>query len=174
MKEPKKVSFRIRKQYYDATVCGKKTEELRKLTPFWIDRLLCDEPPQVAVFVCGHRVHRRMIDAIYFCIPEEILGRELSYQGKQDIQTEVCICIELGYGQCDRCEYWSDIIIPHRWQEKEDPRFDYGEWVEMNTCWRCDHDIINGGDPYEDVYHFRSKKTTQFIGWMNCFFVPQW
>ena len=64
----KKVSFRIRKQYYDAIVCGEKTEELRQLKQFWVDRLFCDEPPQEAVFVCGNHVHRRKIEAIYCCI----------------------------------------------------------------------------------------------------------
>lgn len=161
MKEPKKVSFRIRKQYYDAIVCGEKTGELRKLTSFWIERLLCDDPPQIAVFVCGHRVHRRMIEDIYVCTPEDVLGRELSQQGQNDIPTELCIYTALSYGQCDRCYSWTDKIIPHRWQEKEDPRYDYGEWVEMNTCWSCDHDIINGGDPYIDLYDLMEEREEQ-------------
>jgi hypothetical protein len=92
----KKVSFRIRKRYYDMIVSGEKTEELRQLKSFWIDRLFCDHPPEIAVFVCGNRVHRRFIVAIYYCIAEEMLNRELSEQGKKDIQTESCICIELG------------------------------------------------------------------------------
>lgn len=120
------------------------------MSPFWINRLLSDDPPQIAVFVCGHYVHRRLIDAIYCCDPEELLNRELSEQGKQDISTDICICIELGYGQCERCHFWSDEIFLHRWKE-DDPCSDYfGEWREMNTCWDCDFDIINGGDPDED------------------------
>lgn len=142
-------------------VSGEKTEELRQLKQFWIDRLFCDNPPEIAVFVCGSRVHRRIIDAVYFCVPEEILNRELSEQGKKDIQSDVCIVVELGEGQCDRCFCWTDKIIPHRWKETENPSYGYEEIVEMNTCWSCDHDIINGGDPFENEFDIEERRRVE-------------
>lgn len=92
----KKVSFRIRRQYFDKIVSGEKKEELRSYTEFWIKRLLKLPHPKIAVFVCGKDVHRRWITDIYIEKPEKILGRPLSPQGQQDIITEECIVIELG------------------------------------------------------------------------------
>lgn len=92
----KKASFRIRKQYFDAIVKGEKKVELRNYSPFWIKRLLTGTPPKIAVFVCGKQVHRREITSIETGNPKEILGRELSEQGKKDIPMEYCIAIYLG------------------------------------------------------------------------------
>jgi len=153
----KKVSFRIRKQYYDAILCGKKTEELRQLKQFWIDRLFCDEPPKEAVFVCGNHVHRRKIDSIYFCIPEEMLGRELSEQGKQDIQSEVCICIELSYAECERCYDRVETLYPIHFEDEYT-----GEKKEINVCWDCDFELMNGrGEPCDDAYEIHQDRTIE-------------
>lgn len=96
-RETKKVSFRIRRIYYDQIVAGTKREELRKDSKFWRKRLIkTDTPPKIAVFVCGADVHRREISKIRIDTPENVLGRELSEQGKKDIPTSTCIVVELG------------------------------------------------------------------------------
>lgn len=90
----KKVSLRIRKQYFDEIVVGKKKVELRKYTPFWYHRLIINHP-EIAVFVCGKRVHRRYITGIHWGSSEKILGRKLSKQGMKDVGF-TCIAIYLG------------------------------------------------------------------------------
>lgn len=92
----KKVSFRIRKIYFDQIVAGIKPFELRNYTQFWIKRLLWNPPPQIAVFVCGSKKHQRWISKIKVGKSVEFLGREPSEQGKQDISTELCIATYLG------------------------------------------------------------------------------
>ena len=95
----KSVSFRIRRQYFDDIVKGKKKVELRKHSDYWKKRLLKRNPmamPDIAVFVCGKRIHRREIIDIGIGEPEKILGRPLSEQGKKDIPTEKCIGVVLG------------------------------------------------------------------------------
>ena len=99
----KKVSFRIRKQYFDAIINGNKKYELRSHIPFWVNRLLCNNPPKIAVFVCGKRVHRRKIIDIGVGKPIYFLGRQLSEHGKQDIPTENCIAVKLGDALCGDC-----------------------------------------------------------------------
>lgn len=91
----KKVSFRIRRRYYDLIVKGIKTEEIRTDKPYW-SWLLGEDPPQVATFVCGKDVHRRNITRIYKDDPEKVLGRPLSSQGQQDVLSNPAIIIELG------------------------------------------------------------------------------
>lgn len=91
----KKVSFRIRRRYYDLIVSGVKTEEIRTDKPYW-SWLLGEDPPQVATFVCGKDVHRRHITGIYRDDPEKVLGRPLSNQGQQDVLTNPAIIVELG------------------------------------------------------------------------------
>ena len=91
----RKVSFRVRRKYFDQIVKGEKKEELRSKTPFWVKRLLF-YGPEIAVFLCGKQVHRRRILKIYVDYPEKVLGRPLSQQGRADIQTEDCIVTELG------------------------------------------------------------------------------
>lgn len=91
----KKVSFRIRRQYYDLIVKGVKKEEIRTDKPYW-SWLLSDVPPQVATFVCGKDVHRRHITRIYKEDPAKVLGRSLSEQGRQDVLSNPAIIIELG------------------------------------------------------------------------------
>ena len=92
----KKVSFRIRKTYFNQIVAGTKPFELRSYTPFWIKRLLWNPPPRIAVFVCGSKTHQRWIKKIKVGKPVEFLGRDLSEQGEQDISTELCIATYLG------------------------------------------------------------------------------
>ncbi len=59
----KKVCFRIRREYFDLIVAGKKVVEFRKFSPFWCKRLLGNTPKE-AVFVCGKQVHRRTIKSV--------------------------------------------------------------------------------------------------------------
>jgi len=95
-KRPKRISLRIRKIYYDQIVAGTKVVELRKDSEFWRKRLICDPPPEIAVFVCGKRVHRRRITHITIGDPEDILERSLSAQGKKDVPGDKCYAIWLG------------------------------------------------------------------------------
>ena len=91
----RKVSFRIRREYFDMIVKGEKKQELRKYSDYW-KRTLLRVHPEVAVFVCGKDVHRRKIVDITVGKPEDYLGRELSEQGKKDIPTEMCNATHLG------------------------------------------------------------------------------
>lgn len=91
----KRVSFRIRRRYFDLIVKGVKTEEIRTDKPYW-SWLLGPSPPYVATFVCGKDVHRRFITRIYKEDPEKVLGRPLSDQGRQDVLSNPAIIIELG------------------------------------------------------------------------------
>ena len=88
--EPKKAVFRIRKRYFDAIVSGDKRIEYRKDSDFWRKRLL--KMPQIAVFMCGKRVHRRRIKDIYLMETPS----DFSNQGKLDVPTETCFAITLG------------------------------------------------------------------------------
>ncbi|MBC8225341.1 hypothetical protein H8E65_12185 [Candidatus Bathyarchaeota archaeon] len=89
------MSLRIRRRYYDQIVKGTKKEEIRTDKPHW-DWLLGEDPPQVATFLCGRDVHRRIITRIYREDPEKVLGRPLSEQGRMDVQSNPAIIIELG------------------------------------------------------------------------------
>lgn len=91
----KRVSFRIRRKYFDLIVKGIKTNEIRTDKPYW-SWLLGDEPPLIATFVCGKDVHRRWIKRIFKDDPERVLGRQLSEQGRQDVLSNPAIIIELG------------------------------------------------------------------------------
>ena len=116
----KKVSFRVRRIYYDQFANGTKHEELRALTPYWfkilrphVDPQFYFHPevmkaddnkeewafqrPKIAV------VHSPKQPALYFVIrhihiakPEDVLGRQLSDQDKKDIPTELCIVTKMG------------------------------------------------------------------------------
>ena len=85
------VVFRIRKRYFDAIVKGEKTVEYRKLSMFWLRRLA--KKPEIAVFICGKRVHRRKITRIHMGIPTPT---NFSEQGKKDVPTLLCNAIYLG------------------------------------------------------------------------------
>jgi hypothetical protein len=92
----KRLVFRIRKRYFDAIVSGEKQTEYRPNSQFWrsrIDNKMKEGDPEwVAVFICGKRVHRRMIDLIQL-IPTPDWFSE---QGKQDVNTAECYAIHLG------------------------------------------------------------------------------
>jgi len=121
----KKVSFRVRRIYYDQFVVGTKHEELRALKRYWIKILcpyvpqkFCNHPevrnkdtlsgfmlseikrcrqPKIAVISTPRQPTLRFkIDSIWIDEPESILGRELSEQGKLDIPTELCIVTRMG------------------------------------------------------------------------------
>lgn len=100
--EPRKqVMLRIRRIYYDQIVSGEKKVELRADVNKW-RWLLGDDPPDIARFVCGRETHLRRITRIFYGDPEEILGRAVSAQGRDDLRlagdrrAERCIAIELG------------------------------------------------------------------------------
>jgi len=91
----KRVSFRIRKVYFKLIVSGEKKQEIRTDKPYW-SWLLGSDPPRIATFICGKRIHRRWITNIYRGDPEKVLGRPLSKQGQKDVLTNPAIIIELG------------------------------------------------------------------------------
>ena len=97
----KNVLFTIRRNYFDAIVSGEKTEEIRSFMPRW-NWLLGPGAPQVAVFLCGHDVHRRYIKRIYVDDVVKVLGRSVSEQGRKDLHfkpgenTKACVIVELG------------------------------------------------------------------------------
>ena len=96
MSRPRKVSFRIRREYYDEIVAGTKKEELRNDKPFWRKRLV-DPMPEEAVFICGKDMHRRRIIGVLVAQdPVAYLGRPLSIQGRKDIRTALAIVVQLG------------------------------------------------------------------------------
>lgn len=88
----KSVVFRIRKQYFDAIVRGEKTVEYRRDSMFWLRRLAPNPKPDVAVFICGKRVHRRKI----IKIDHPLTPSNFSEQGKKDVSTRFCWAIHLG------------------------------------------------------------------------------
>ena len=92
----KRISLRIRRIYFDQIADGTKPVELRKHTEFWRKRLLEGDKPEVAILICGKRIHRRKITHITEGNPEKILGRPLSEQGKSDVGGEICYAIWLG------------------------------------------------------------------------------
>jgi hypothetical protein len=98
MKEPlpKKLVFRIRKRYFDAIVSGEKSTEYRPDTPFWRSRIdgkgVIGEPDWIAVFICGKRVHRRVI----WDIAKIDTPSWFSEQGKKDVSTLKAYAIRLG------------------------------------------------------------------------------
>ena len=121
----KKVSFRVRRIYYDQFVNGTKREELRSLTPYWVKILFpvvsdafsnhpevlrvdtlsgfilshmkpCNQPSIAVISSPGQPTLRFPIISIYIDRPECILGRELSEQGRKDIPTELCIVTKMG------------------------------------------------------------------------------
>lgn len=116
--KPKSLVFRIRKQYYEDIVIGKKVVEYRANTEFWQKRVFgmsesemnlpgivqTDFPfkwwvvskhferPLIAVFICGKRVHRREIMAI----ERMPTPAWFSSQGKKDVNTPTCLVFHLG------------------------------------------------------------------------------
>lgn len=106
-----KLSFRIRKKYFDLIVAGKKAVELRRDIMFWrirVNNILGNSPglwealdersfipdvPVQAVFVCGKEIHRREIRMIArIKTPVHLF----SDQGKKDVNTEKCFAFFLG------------------------------------------------------------------------------
>ena len=88
----KAVSLRVRKRYFDDIVSGKKQVEYRKCSLYWLRRFIVDDPPEVAVFVCGKRVHRRKIVEVKLVRTPA----NFSEQGKKDVPTSDCFAIHLG------------------------------------------------------------------------------
>ena len=99
----KSVSLRVRLRYFEEIVAGTKRVEYRAFTDYWIKRLL-DPDLDVAVFVCGRRVHRRAILHVNV-IPRPF---DFSDQGKQDVSTKTCFAIFLGEEITDFCDSGGD------------------------------------------------------------------
>lgn len=90
------LSFRIRKLYFDAIVSGEKTTEFRPASDYWRTRIegkgIEGEPPWIAVFICGKRIHRREITLIQLIDTPSWF----SEQGNKDVCTPKCYAIHLG------------------------------------------------------------------------------
>ena len=97
-----RVSFRIRRRYFDAIVRGEKTTELRRASSYWyaaVGRLRDDDMGRcgVAVFVCGRDVHRRVIVGVdEFESAEEAADGLLSDQGREDLGDGPVLAFLLG------------------------------------------------------------------------------
>lgn len=107
----KKLSFRIRKKYFDAIVAGTKNVEFRRDIMFWRIRVnnilgrsrnlwmalknhsFIPSMPVQAVFICGKRIHRRMIRMIGRI---ETPAHLFSDQGRKDVNTQYCWAFFLG------------------------------------------------------------------------------
>jgi len=100
--------FRIRKRYFADIVQGKKTVEYRKDSEFWRKRIqnaikkggielsetniVFPEGNEAdAVFVCGKRVHRRLVTQIV-----RMVTPAFSEQGRKDVDTPYCWAFHLG------------------------------------------------------------------------------
>lgn len=100
---PFKVSFRIRRVYFDQIKAGTKTSEFRRLSPYWkgmvkrLDRASDGGRAIQAVFVSGRAVHRRsIIDWLEYPSARRALGRNPSAQGLKDLGSGRVIAFELG------------------------------------------------------------------------------
>lgn len=59
---------------------------------------------------------------------------------------------------CERCGAVSDRLYTIG-QEDEEYEFKTGEVKTRKVCWDCDHDVINGGDLFEDpAYIYQERK----------------
>jgi len=63
--------------------------------------------------------------------------------------------------ECSRClteitRY--ELAIPYTAQD------DVGEEVNMILCWSCDHDVINGGDPFQEAWEIWDERREE-EGW---------
>ena len=123
MDKVKKVSFRVRRIYYDQFAAGTKHEELRTLKLYWVKILHPFVPleyfyhpevrainkmegvgfwnrnyqPKIAVISTpGQPTLRFEISSIRIDKTERVLGRRLSEEGKKDIPTELCIVTKMG------------------------------------------------------------------------------
>lgn len=86
------ISFRVRREYFDAIVSGKKDREVRKINAFWarrvvaLERTLNNQEKAVATFVCGKDVHRRRVYGFrVYDNAGAALGRAPSRQGLEDL-----------------------------------------------------------------------------------------
>ena len=80
-----KLSFRIRRCYFDQIVAGTKDREVRARKMFWTVRAieardhLVSNYKVVAVFLCGKDVHRRYVTAVLeYPTAKMALGRDPS------------------------------------------------------------------------------------------------
>ena len=98
-----RVLFPVRRQYFDQIVAGTKDREVRRLTKRWAtvgknvrENLLVGVPP-VAVFLCGRRVHRRLICGSEIHVDAvAALGRKPSEQGRADLGDGQVVAFYLG------------------------------------------------------------------------------
>ena len=114
----KKVSFRVRRIYYDMFLNGTKREEVRALTPYWfkilrphVDSQFYFHPevinaddnkeffyrPRIAVvYSPGQPTLYFAIRYISIAKTEEVLDRTRLEEEKKDIPTELCIDTKMG------------------------------------------------------------------------------
>lgn len=104
MSDRYRVLFTVRRQYFDQIVAGTKDREVRRLSKRWatVDgrvraALRAGEPAPVAVFLCGRRVHRRLIYGSEIHVNAvAALGRAPSEQGRADLGDGPVIAFLLG------------------------------------------------------------------------------
>ncbi len=90
--EEYKLSFRIRRCYFDAIRDGTKPNEIRRCCEFWDPRawkatkLLLAGKKVTAVLVCGKDILYKPVLRITMCNhASEAMGREPSEQGRKDV-----------------------------------------------------------------------------------------
>ena len=115
-----RISFRVRRIYFDAIVTGEKSTEVRRASPYWLAAVARiaewntdpagpggDDAPSypvvftgrtpVGVFLCGHYVHRREILGVRWePSAEAALGRPPSEQGRADLGDGPVLVFKLG------------------------------------------------------------------------------
>jgi hypothetical protein len=131
-----KLSFRIRKIYFDQIVAGTKTQEVRRSNHFWDIRATRAHAELeygrqvIAVFVCGTEVHRREVLHVEQLVSAEVaLGRPPSEQGREDLGDGSVYVFHLGREMDIGCERPSDRFCPHA-----------ADRASVKLCWAPDVD----------------------------------
>jgi len=57
---------------------------------------------------------------------------------------------------CERCGACADKLYNFDYEDEE-----FNEKHTMKICWDCDHDIINGADPFEDASNIYQDRREQ-------------
>jgi hypothetical protein len=90
-----KVLFMVRLHYFVKVADGSKKFEARRATQRW--RTIASRNPTEGVFLCGRRVHRRVITGSYVAESfESVAGRPPSEQGVKDIGLGPVVIFNLG------------------------------------------------------------------------------
>lgn len=145
-----KLSFRIRKIYFDQIVAGTKTQEVRRTSHFWSIRAnrahdeLEHDRQVLAVFVCGAAVHRREVLHVEELVnAEAALGRPPSEQGQADLGGGAVYAFHLGRDMDPGCERPSNLFCPHA-----------ADRVSVKLCGAPDAECkFHEGPPPEELIH---------------------